>query len=77
MNWCGEKSIPFSMVFTKIDKISSTVLQKNLAKYKKEMMKDWGELPPLFTTSAVSKFGREKILNYIERINEAILGKKA
>ena len=39
MNWCGEKEIPFSMVFTKIDKVSSTVLQKNLAKYKKEMLK--------------------------------------
>ncbi len=73
MNWCGEKEIPFSMVFTKIDKVSSTVLQKNLAKYKKEMLKYWDELPPVFTSSAESKFGREKILNYIERINEAVV----
>ncbi|MEJ6582869.1 MAG: ribosome biogenesis GTP-binding protein YihA/YsxC [Crocinitomicaceae bacterium] len=73
MNWCGEKNIPFSMVFTKIDKVSSTVLQKNLAKYKKEMLKYWDDLPPVFTSSAESKFGREKILNYIERINEAVL----
>jgi len=72
MNWCGEKNIPFSMVFTKIDKVSSTVLQKNLAKYKKEMLKYWDDLPPVFTSSAESKFGREKILNYIERINEAV-----
>ena len=72
MNWCGEKGIAFSMVFTKIDKLSSTVLQKNLAKYKKEMLKYWEELPPVFTTSAESKFGREKLLNYIERINEAL-----
>lgn len=68
MNWCGEKGIPFSMVFTKIDKLSSSALQKNLAKYKKEMLKYWEELPPVFTTSATSKFGREKVLNYIERI---------
>ena len=73
MNWCGEKNIPFSMVFTKIDKVSSTVLQKNLAKYKKEMLKYWDDLPPVFTSSAESKFGREKILNYIERINDAVL----
>jgi len=72
MNWCGEKNIPFSMVFTKIDKISSTVLQKNLAKYKKEMLKYWDALPPLFTTSATSKFGREKLLNYIEQINGSL-----
>jgi GTP-binding protein len=72
MNWCGEKEIPFSMVFTKLDKLSSSELQKNLANYKKEMLKYWDELPPVFTTSAESKFGREKILNYIERINEAV-----
>lgn len=65
MNWCGEKGIPFSMVFTKIDKLSSSALQKNLAIYKKEMLKSWEELPPVFTTSSESNFGREKLLNYI------------
>lgn len=69
MSWCAEKQIPFSMVFTKIDKLSSSALQKNLAAYKKEMLKYWEELPPVFTTSAASKFGREKLLNYIEFIN--------
>lgn len=68
MNWCGEKQIPFSMVFTKIDKLSSSALQKNLLKYKKEMLKYWEALPPVFTTSAESAFGKEKILNYIEAI---------
>ena len=70
MNWCGEKQIPFSMVFTKIDKLSSTALQKNLAKYKKEMLKYWDALPPVFTTSSESFFGKEKLLNYIEQILE-------
>lgn len=69
MNWCGEKGIPFSMVFTKIDKLSSSSLQKNLAKYKKEMLKFWDELPPVFTTSSESGFGKEKVLNYIDFIN--------
>lgn len=72
MNWCGEKEIPFAMVFTKIDKLSSSALQKNLAKYKKEMLKYWEELPPVFTTSAESGFGKEKLLNYIEQINRAL-----
>lgn len=72
MNWCGEKQIPFVMVFTKIDKLSSTSLQKNLAKYKKEMLKSWEELPPVFTTSSESGFGGEKIMNYIEQINSVI-----
>jgi len=69
MNWCGEQGLPFCMVFTKIDKLSSSALQKNLTVYKKEMLKMWAELPPVYTTSAESKFGREKILNYIGQIN--------
>jgi len=76
MNWCGEKELPFSMVFTKIDKLSSTQLQKNLAKYKKEMLKYWEELPPVFTTSSESKFGQEKLLNYIGDLNSMMSGKE-
>ena len=68
MNWCGEKQLPFSMVFTKIDKLSSSELQRNLAKYKKEMLKYWEALPPVFTTSSTSATGREHVLNYIERV---------
>ena len=69
LNWCGHNQIPFSMVFTKADKLSSSKLQKNLAVYKKEMLKVWAELPPVFVTSSESKLGREKLLNYIEEIN--------
>ena len=72
MNWCGEEKIPFSMVFTKVDKLSSSSLQKNLMKYKKVMSNFWEELPPIFITSALSKLGQEKILNYIEKINKSI-----
>jgi GTP-binding protein len=68
MNWCGEKGLPFSLVFTKIDKLSSSVLQKNLAKYRKEMLKYWEEMPPVFTSSSTSGHGQEPILNYIELI---------
>lgn len=68
MNWCGEKGIPFAIVFTKIDKLSSSALQKNLLAYKKEMLKYWEELPPVFTTSSESKFGQEKLLNYIDQL---------
>jgi GTP-binding protein len=70
MQWCGEKGLPFSMVFTKVDKISNSVLQKNLAKYKREMLKYWEEMPPLFVSSSPSGFGKEPILNYIQEIIE-------
>ena len=76
MNWCGQKQIPFCIVFTKIDKISSSVLGKNLAKYKKEMLKSWDEIPPVYTSSSESAFGKEKILNYIELINSSLKEEK-
>ena len=71
MNWCGGKGIPFSIVFTKTDKLSSSALQKNLLAYRKELQKFWDELPPIFVTSSSSKFGREPVLNYIEDILKA------
>ena len=71
MNWCGEKGIPFSIVFTKTDKLSRSALQKNLAAYKKEMLKHWEELPPIFVSSSQSKLGRESMLKSLEEILSA------
>jgi len=70
MEWLGEKGIPFAIVFTKTDKLSSTKLKKNLLLYKKEMLKAWEEMPINFTSSATGKVGKEAILNYISAINE-------
>jgi len=71
MNWCGEKGIPFSIVFTKTDKLSRSVLEKNLTAYKKEMLKHWEELPPIFVSSSQSKLGRESMLKSLEEILSA------
>ena len=68
INWCGEKQLPFVLIFTKIDKLSSSALQKNMLKFKKEMLLTWEELPPVYTTSSASGFGAEPILNYIKQI---------
>ena len=68
MNWCGAKEIPFSIVFTKTDKLSSSALQKNLKVYRNEMLKQWEELPPVFITSSQSKLGRESVLNYLDEV---------
>jgi GTP-binding protein len=68
INWCGENQVPITMVFTKIDKLSSAELNRNLAKYKKELLKTWEEIPPLFATSATSASGKEPVLNYITTV---------
>ena len=69
MELLGKKEIPFVMVFTKIDKLSSSQLNKNLVQYKKEMLKKWDELPEIFLTSGATKLGRQEILSYIEKNN--------
>lgn len=74
MQWLGENQIPFSMVFTKIDKISSAALQKALLHYRKEMLKTWESMPQVFTTSATGKIGRLELLNYINTINDQLEG---
>lgn len=73
MEWLGIKGIPFAIVFTKTDKLTSSKLNKNLLAYKKEMLKYWEEMPLSFNTSATGKIGKEAILNYIGSINEAYL----
>jgi GTP-binding protein len=70
INWLGEKTIPFSIVFTKSDKLKKQQIIYSIENYKKELKKSWDELPPLFISSAEKKIGREDILNYIEGINK-------
>jgi len=72
----GENGIPFSVIFTKIDKISSSKLKENIEKYKAKLLETWEELPPVFITSSERKTGREELLNYIEDINKTILTHK-
>ncbi|MDD3458077.1 MAG: ribosome biogenesis GTP-binding protein YihA/YsxC [Weeksellaceae bacterium] len=74
MAWLGENQIPFSIVYTKIDKISSSELQKAMQVYKKEMLKSWEFMPQVFTTSSQSKIGRMELLNYIGSVNEQLAG---
>ena len=68
MTWLGENGIPFSIVFTKADKLSAAQLRQNVDNYMKSLLETWEELPPYFVTSSEKKQGREPLLNYIEGI---------
>lgn len=68
MTWLGENMIPFAIVFTKADKQASGKLQKNLADYRKILLKSWEMLPEIFITSALKKEGREELLQYIDDV---------
>ncbi|KAA6307144.1 putative GTP-binding protein EngB, partial [termite gut metagenome] len=70
MEWLGENGIPFSIVFTKVDKLKTGKLRGNMEVYLQQLKEQWEELPPYFTSSSESKLRRAEILDYIESINK-------
>ena len=72
IDWLGQSNIPFSIVFTKADKLSQGKAKQNVTNYLNKLSETWEELPPHFITSSENKLGREDVLNYIEQINNNI-----
>jgi len=69
MSWLGENSVPFSIVFTKLDKMSAAAAQKATDAYCEQLLEMWEELPPVFRTSSLDRRGRDEILDYIGEMN--------
>ena len=72
MEWLGLSSIPFSIVFTKADKLTPNKCRQAMEAYKKKLSETWEEMPPMFLTSAEKKEGRAEVLDYIEKINQKL-----
>ena len=72
IDWLGEHGVPFSMVFTKADKLKGGRLNTNINQYLKKPHEQWEELPPYFVTSSDNRMGRDELLNYIENINKEL-----
>ena len=70
--WLGENGVPFSIIFTKADKLAKSVLAKNIAAYKAKLLQEWEELPPVFVTSSENGQGRSEVLGYIEAVNATL-----
>ena len=71
--WLATNKIPFSIIFTKTDKITKTEIDNKLLNYKKELEKNWKILPEFFISSSKKHTGKEDILNYIDKINQSII----
>lgn len=67
IDWLGVSGIPFSIVFTKADKLGPVKARANAAKWMKQLEDGWEELPPYFITSSESRMGKEEVLEYIEK----------
>ncbi len=74
MEWLGENEVPFSIVFTKLDKLGKVAGAKNVSAYCEKLLEQWEELPPIFLTSSEDKRGREELLDYIEQLNKLPVG---
>ncbi len=70
IEWLGMSGIPFVMIFTKADKLTRNRLESNLSAYKKAMLTNWEELPPMIVTSSETGLGKEEFLKYIENTNK-------
>lgn len=70
MAWLGENGVPFAIVFTKLDKLSSAAGKKSISNYCTTLLEQWEELPPVFATSSEDRRGRDAILDYIDQLNQ-------
>lgn len=68
IRFLGENGVPFGIVFTKADKLSDNGVASSVARYKKSLLEEWEELPPMFVTSSEHRKGRDEILSFIEQI---------
>ena len=67
----SENQLPFSIAFTKADKISKNQLNINIENYKSHMLEKWEFLPDIFISSSVKQNGKDEILKYIEKLNKS------
>lgn len=72
IDWLGSSGIPFTIVFTKADKLTGSKVNANVEAYKKRLSDTWEELPPMIVTSSEKKLGRAEVLDYIESINKSL-----
>ncbi len=69
MQWLGENRIPFSIIFTKVDKLKPKAIKNHIEAYKNILLETWEEMPNYFVTSASKSIGRDSLLEYIDSIN--------
>jgi GTP-binding protein len=72
MGWMGKNQIPFSIIFTKADKLKPNAITRNMEAYQQKMLETWEEMPLYFVTSASKSLGRDEVLEYINTINKEL-----
>ena len=68
INKLGEWKRSFALVFTKADKNKPQATTRNVNSFMQALQQSWTEPPPFFVSSALTKEGRNEILNCINMI---------
>jgi len=72
MQMLGEEGVPFSIIFTKADKLKPSEIETYVKRYSERMLEEWEEMPRYFITSSAKDIGKEDVLGYIEEINSQL-----
>lgn len=72
MQMLGEEGVPFSIIFTKADKLKPAEIEAHTKRYTEKMLEEWEEMPRYFITSSAKEIGKEEVLGYIEEINSQL-----
>jgi len=72
MEWLGENGIPFSIIFTKADKLKPKAIENHVEDYKNVLLETWEEIPQYFVTSSSKGIGKDELLEYIDSINSSL-----
>ena len=72
VDWLGESRIPFSIIFTKADKLSAPKARANAKAWMDKLLDTWESLPPYFITSSEKRTGKEEVLDYIGKVLEEV-----
>lgn len=72
IDWLGVSSVPFSIVFTKADKLGPVKARQNAERWMESLRDTWETLPPYFITRSEKKTGRQEVIDYIGQINDSL-----
>ena len=68
----GEHGIPFTIIFTKADKLGPVALQTQIGRDCAILSRTWEELPPMLSSSSATRAGRDEILACIDSILKSL-----
>ncbi len=70
--WLARNDVPFVLVFTKTDKVTTAAVQANIAAFTSCISAWFEKLPAIFTCSAMTEQGRRELLGVIDESMAAI-----